>query len=274
LARSLGVTSCRLFRPHWEVVIDESIYAYEGSHCPVRRYIPRKPHPNGLLNYAVADTISVAGQELPYILDMEPIVPGNEPSAQEAMMTLFGRLRERFPQMTPHLVVDSAFGSFDRLDEIMQNHGNATMSMSPVVTRWLWELLNWDCGVDEGRAAFTADRRVVVGSYQVISEAGNWHQIKFISSGFPPVREPAGEEVVEAVLDRRERGGMIEYYTRFADGTTKWLLPSQFIDEDGTCNLSWLNFVSKEDLEQAFSSYTLTELKVLIPFLLLIYYII
>lgn len=244
------------------MVIDESIYEFEGE-CPVRKYIPRKPHPNGLETFGLASYLNIGTHRLPVVLDLEPYTIGNELTPQEAMIRLHSRIRDRFPQLVPSLVVDSAFGSFDRLEEIVDAGGNATMSMASQVKPWLWETLNWDCGLDQGRVALLPQHNVVVASYQVLSETGSWHQLKMISSACGIERADDEEKEVMNVDDRREARGRLEYLTHFSDGSEEWLAADQFIDVDGTVNLSWLNFVSAADLERAFSSFTQAQLKVL-----------
>jgi Transposase IS4 len=100
----------RVLQPSNILVVDESIYDFEGR-CPVKRYIPRKPHPNGLLVYGLAGLLTVGPQRLPYLLDIEPCTIGNEVGAQEAMIRLHSRLRLRSPRLRPSLIADSAFGS-------------------------------------------------------------------------------------------------------------------------------------------------------------------
>jgi hypothetical protein len=113
----MGDTASSLFSPGTVVVVDESLYEFNGG-CPVRRFIPRKPHPNGLLVYGMASYVHAGADELPVLLDLEPYALGNLVTPQEAMMRLAHRLRTRKPHLQPHLVVDSAFGSFDRLRQL------------------------------------------------------------------------------------------------------------------------------------------------------------
>jgi len=108
---------CSVVTPTTCLVVDESLYAFEGK-SPAKRYIPRKPHPNGLLVYGLACEALIETQSLPFCLDFEPIVDKVRFSAQDAMMALHSRLRERFPNRPFHFVVDSAFGSFERLEEL------------------------------------------------------------------------------------------------------------------------------------------------------------
>jgi hypothetical protein len=251
-----------LINPGNVLVVDESLYEYNGD-CPIKRYIPRKPHPNGLLVYGLAGYFNVGAHQLPYVLDFEPYVLESQVSAQGAMMALLNRLLERKPTLRPHLVVDSAFGSFDKLHDIMGAGGNATMSMASNVKPWLWELLDFKCGIDEGRLAFIPDPGIVIGSFKVISEAGNEHQIKTISSGCTLEEAEDQEDTVSSIVDRREVNGNAEYLTKFMDGHTDWLNAQSFIDDDGTTNLTWLHYVHADELKAAFESYTLSHLRVL-----------
>ena len=121
LAVSLGEQASQIFDPSEVLVIDESIYEYKSPDCPVTRYFPRKPHPNGLCTYGLASALVVDGRRLPILMDIEPVTLGNEVSAQEAMMRLQSRLHNRFPQRRFHLVVDAAFGSVERIQELDKN---------------------------------------------------------------------------------------------------------------------------------------------------------
>jgi len=260
LAHSLGETSSSAIHPGNLLVIDESIYEYNGD-CPVRRYIPRKPHPNGLEVFGLAGLVRVGTDLLPFVYDFEPFTHGNTPTPQEAMILLHSRLRARHPAIRPSLLVDSAFGSFTRIQEIMNAGGAATMSMSSNVKPWLWEMLDWDCAIDEGRVASIPGLGIVVSSFKVQTERGNLHQIKTISSAFQVVVPDDAETIVLKVSDRRKSRDQLEYFTHWSDGSTDWLPTSQFIDEDGTANTSWLDFANESDLISAFSAYSLNQLK-------------
>jgi len=136
------------------------------------------------------------------------------------------------------------------------------MSMSANVKPWLWELLNWDCGEDEGRLALIRAQNIVVGSLQVITNTGSWHQIKIISSACTSEQIEREEVTVVAVSDRRETRGRLEYFTHWSDGDEDWVTANQFIDADGATNLTWLHFATEDDLSRAFSSYTQAQLKI------------
>src|SRR4051794_25766445 len=108
LAKSLGEAASKVIIPGKFLVVDESLFDFEGK-CPVRRYIPRKPHPNGLLSYGLAGYFYVGAYKLPFVLDMEPYVLDNLVGPHEALINLQERLRRRMPLFRPQFVVDAAF---------------------------------------------------------------------------------------------------------------------------------------------------------------------
>lgn len=118
LAAALSEAANSIFIPGAQLVIDESVYAFEGK-CPVKRFIPRKPHPNGLLSYGLAGEMLVGYNKLPIVYDYEPVTLDNTPSAQVAMMKLLDRFKQKHGDFHPHIVVDSAFGSFDLINNII-----------------------------------------------------------------------------------------------------------------------------------------------------------
>ena len=133
--------------PGREVVADESVWAYKPSKNVLDRlrelniriplvYIPRKPHPNGLMAYQLATKSSTTG--LPYILDF--IVHRSFPqiSAQEAAK----EFADRWPFPTKmELVADSVFGSFSFLGELTKKGHDGTFSVPANASEWLWRLL-------------------------------------------------------------------------------------------------------------------------------------
>lgn len=95
------------------------MYEFEGVSA-AKRFIPRKPHPNGLLNTCLCGEILVASNLLSIVLDCEPYTVENSLGPHEAMLNLLSRLRERFPMLKPHLFVDAAFGSFQQMNNIIE----------------------------------------------------------------------------------------------------------------------------------------------------------
>ncbi len=261
MARDLGANASAVIRPGNILVVDESLYEFNGT-CPVKRYIPRKPHPNGLLVYGLSGYLLAGADQIPYVLDYEPFTLNNQVSAQDAMMALHGRLRQRIPGLRPHLVVDSAFGSFEKLREIVAAGGGATMSMPANTKPWMWSLLDFNCGIDEGRMAMLPKEGIVINSFKVLSETGTEHQIKTISSHCGVEAVGDDDEIIIKIIDRRIKDGVIEYQGEFVNGKNDWFSAREFIDPDGTVVFSWLEYVSVEDLTEAFSTYTQAQLRV------------
>lgn len=97
LAIELSNAAHSVWNPVSILTTDESVFEWNGRGCPVRHYIPRKPHPNGLLAYCMCTWTHVDGCKLPVMLECEPHYrPDQEDiSAQSAMI----KLLERFSQV-------------------------------------------------------------------------------------------------------------------------------------------------------------------------------
>lgn len=119
LAHSLGQIANSVFHPGAKLVVDETIIEFEGK-CPYTRCIPRKPHPIGFVVFTLAANVFVGAHAIPIVLDHEPYIEGNLVTPQSAMMRLLKRFEERHPAIHPHLYVDSAFGSFSKMNEIVE----------------------------------------------------------------------------------------------------------------------------------------------------------
>jgi hypothetical protein len=99
LSRSLSDQVRRVWKVNSYVVTDESIFKWEGA-CEegLRKYIPRKPNPNGFLSYGMCGWTYVNGRKQPVLLDSEPCDdPDHDPSAQMAFLAL----SERFSKVDP-----------------------------------------------------------------------------------------------------------------------------------------------------------------------------
>lgn len=150
LCRTLTKRWLSVWIPGGPLVIDESIYEYRGV-CPTHVHIPRKPHPNGLLAYGLSGYSSIL--KLPILLDLEPYVKGNIPSARQSAVRLADRLLEAHSTLKPHLVMDSLFGSFEDINVYHLKGISLTVSMAEKQKPWLWKLLGHKCPLEAGRAA-------------------------------------------------------------------------------------------------------------------------
>lgn len=66
MAHALGEIATHMFNPGSIQVVDESMFEFNGD-CPVKRWIPQKPHPNGLLAYGLAGYLLVGSDLLPIV---------------------------------------------------------------------------------------------------------------------------------------------------------------------------------------------------------------
>jgi hypothetical protein len=135
------------------------------------------------------------------------------------------------------------------------------MSMSSHVEPWLWQMLGWGCGINQGRTAHCPKSNLLVSAFTVLSETGKIHQIKTISTGFQVERAPGSEDVVLAIKERRLGPAQTTYLTRYADGSQSWLRFPAFFSDDGTVTSSFLSFCSREDLEMGFKAYSKRQLQ-------------
>jgi Transposase IS4 len=245
------------------VVIDESVYEFTGS-SPCHVYIPRKPHPNGLLSYGLS--LYTAELKLPVLFDLEPHVPSNMLSARDSAKRLVGRLlTSHGNSIRPHVVMDSAFGSFTDLDYYISKGVVCTFSMSSKERPWLWDMLSWQCPLDAGRVALlpmeTPDHHILASCYHVLSESGKIIDIRTATTGFgwekPDILEPRVSKIGEHRLDPN---GLFEYETHWADGDITWQHSSSFMDSDGTFTDIWLEQAKEDDIADALGDLTAEQL--------------
>lgn len=223
------------------------------------RYIPRKPHPNGLLSYGMAGYTAV--EKMPIVLDLDPHLPGHRTHAHQALRTLMRRLKKAHPSLTPHVIADSAFGSFTTLEQMRDLGAHATFSMPSNQRAWLWEMLAWDCTLSSGRTALLpidgGDELAVVSVYHVKSESARIIDIRTLSTGFTWTRPESGESAVTRIGSRRtSNNGTFEYETYWGDGNVSWHQARSFMDDDGTFNISWLKVATAEDVRDALVDLT------------------
>lgn len=137
-----------LLRNSWQDIIkgggafcvDEAIYAFHSraDESSPQRYIPRKPHPNGLLTYFAALKLPTG----PYLFDLEPDYEITALNPRVAME----RIVQRWPwSPRPHVVVDAAFSGQFPLQVVKDMGGFLTGSFNVAHKRWLFEGLKKFC---------------------------------------------------------------------------------------------------------------------------------
>ena len=150
-------------------------------------YMPRKPHPIGLLNYLlvtyVDDPIKI-GKKRPYILDLQPHIQSGDTSLIEITSNFLNRwtLPDR-----PHFIGDSAFGSLDAIQAIADWGGRSTFAMKEIVQSELWAILSFNCIPETFRLAYNRDLKIVASCRTIVPDGSNQshHQNVFSTSFFP-----------------------------------------------------------------------------------------
>lgn len=244
------------------MVVDESVYEFFGA-SPCHVYIPRKPHPNGLLSYGLSGYTSI--MKLPMLLDIEPWVPSNKLSARESASVLVDRLRSSHRHLQPHIVMDSLFGSFSDVRKYYAKGVLVTASMQQKPKSWLWDMLVWNCPLNSGRAALLpldeGDHYFLASLYHTRTESNKIIDIRTVTSAFSFAPPEASEPTVARVGQRRtSERGIFEYETHWRDGDVTWQQAQSFMDVDGTFNIYWLQKAQPEDIRAALADLSVDQL--------------
>ena len=134
---SLCVMPCDHF------VVDEAMFAFQtrtDPTCP-KRYIPRKPHKNGLLVYLAT---TKTAQNLPYSFDLElDNEVKHKLNPRDALLCFL----ERFPwkHIKPHVTVDAGFSSNETFSIINDKSIYFLSSVNAAHKKWLYDLLAANC---------------------------------------------------------------------------------------------------------------------------------
>lgn len=137
--------------------------------------------------------------------------------------------------------------------------------MSAVAKKWLWEMLSYDLGIDEGRTVLEPASGLLVSAFQVLSEHNNKsHLIKTIATGFEVTQNDVGDELVvirvaERQYDADEKQWL--YLAHLEGGKREWFTCQQFFSDDGTVTDSFLDFASAEDIDASVDTFTIAQLK-------------
>jgi len=127
------------FQKYWDpgsiMIIDESLYAYKPKNTTIAKientepipvvYIPRKPHPNGLLNFLFATKSSNTG--LPYVIDFQPHLTHPQLTPSEIVRLFVARWTYSH---SPIIVGDSKIIGFKLVNELMEQGIRSTFSCS------------------------------------------------------------------------------------------------------------------------------------------------
>jgi hypothetical protein len=202
-----------------------------------------------------------AVQKLPILICLDPHLPDHRCNPHQSLQVLVKRLKEAHPTLSPHVIADSAFGSFTTIEQMRNLGAHATFSMPSNQRSWLWELLAWDCPLNGGRTALLpildGDEQAFASIYHVKSETDRIIDIRTLTTGFPWTKPESAEWVVTQVASRRTNDlGIFEYETHWGDGSITWQQARSFMDDDGIFNVSWLKTASAEDIRDALLDLT------------------
>lgn len=139
------------------VAADEALYGYQPSKETKKKYekkkdpipvvyIPRKPHPNGLLNYKLV--VKSEKTKKPYVLDFQPKFINT--TSSEALEGFINRWSYT---TTPHFIVDAGIGTFDIMEKIEEKSFYMTMASKSNSKPFLWNLLKRDTHIGCWNAA-------------------------------------------------------------------------------------------------------------------------
>ena len=128
---------CDVINPSHDFAIDEAIFAYHSrvDVSSPQRYIPRKPHPNGLLTY-YAGFNTCHG---PFIFDLEPDYQNPSLNARLAVQKMVQRWKCK--DVTPHVTLDAGFSGEEGIEIVKDLNCFTTASFNKAHKSWLFNLL-------------------------------------------------------------------------------------------------------------------------------------
>ena len=135
--------------PGGSFAIDEAMFSFQSKdeHCP-KRYIPRKPHPNGLLAYVAALKTSCGA---PYVFDIEGDVDVDKMNPRSALLAMMERFP--WPHLTPHVAIDAGFSGEESMKILLDKGVFFTSAVNTNHKRWLHDLLSRNCPTNSWLAA-------------------------------------------------------------------------------------------------------------------------
>jgi len=171
----------------------------QGSPIPVI-FMPRKPHPNGLMNYLAATAVQNPikdGSKIPYVLDILPHLKVGDAAPRENLKEFLNRWKEI---QHPHIVVDAAFGSLDMASTVNDWGGTATLSCNSSTHCFLWEVLSTNLPPGTWRIAYHPETHLLASCHAVTDDNGKKHYQQIISSHWTvelPIEDADGNPTVE-----------------------------------------------------------------------------
>jgi len=140
-------------------VMDEGLFGFYSrlGNTPMR-YIPRKPHKNGLLAYMAAFKLKSG---VPFVFDIALDTEINDPLKGREVLLQFLQ-RWPWPAVTPFVVVDAGFSGEEMTETLLAEEKFFMMSINRQHKRDLFDLMDRCCPV--GHALNVKDNRGVIWS--------------------------------------------------------------------------------------------------------------
>jgi len=195
------------------------------------------------------------------LIDIEVDVAARRIGGHDAFKAMLLRFRQKYPNISPYFICDSLWGSFELAKFVVENGAFATFSMPKKTWPWLHESLIYDCPIDAGRCAYIPEYSALYSAFNIVNDKGENKTIKTLTTAFTTSPKENGESKVSYISRERVNGdGSIEYYTVYSDGDRNWQSATDFVDDDATVTLEFLDFVDEGRLASAFQSYSVAQL--------------
>ena len=174
--------------PGTEFAIDESLFSYHSRSDPSspQRFIPRKPHPNGLLSYMAG----FKTEHGPYIFDLEPDHQPQALNARAAMQRIVQRWSWR--AIIPHVVVDAGFSGEMPLAIVGDFGAKITAGLNTAHFKFLHDQLMLHCPPKSWIAL--KDKAGVIWSLFRSGESEHFLASTGFTNGIPVIREEILED--------------------------------------------------------------------------------
>jgi len=124
-------------------VLDESIFAFFSQSDPTspQRYIPRKPHKNGLVSYFCGMSFPTGH---PYMTDIFPDTKVNQkPNPRDVLFQMIKNVES--DSIIHHWTADAAFSGEEFVKSLLDIKTFFTIGLNIQHKKWLYELLDFHC---------------------------------------------------------------------------------------------------------------------------------
>jgi len=174
--------------PGSECSVDEAIFDFfsQADQSSPQRFIPRKPHPNGLLCFYGG----FKTQHGPFMFDLEPDYEINSLNSRTALQRMMARWEW---QQTPHVFVDAGFSGEETLDTLADLKIPFTASVNIMHRRGLYDVLHSFCGLKKWIAV--TDKNGFVWS--LLRGDSDTKEQFLVTSGFQTERAPKRTKIID-----------------------------------------------------------------------------